>query len=108
MRKICRNLTKTFFFCLPSFIIQAQEIILTLQRGWNSRLGFSVRSSAECEGSFVSAIYADSVAYKDGRLKVGDRLLRVNTTDVGAMPTSEVISILRTLRGTILLTLSRN
>ncbi|CAG0914171.1 unnamed protein product [Notodromas monacha] len=86
-----------------------REILLTLQRGWNSRLGFSLRSYTQSgkPGSYVSAIYADSVAFRDGRLRVGDRLMRVNTLDVSEMPTSEVISILRTMRGPILLILIR-
>jgi hypothetical protein len=57
---------------LPFFQIQTIE----LNKGWNSRLGFSV--GLDCDGQLViSAIYDESVAAKDGRLKVGDHVLRV-------------------------------
>jgi C-terminal processing protease CtpA/Prc len=57
------------------FRVQIQTI--ELNKGWNSRLGFSVGIGAD--GYLViSAIYDDSVAAKDGRLEVGDRVLRVS------------------------------
>lgn len=49
---------------------------MELSKGWNSRLGFSLQSCAS--GTWISAIYADSVAAKDGRLQMGDRVLMVN------------------------------
>ena len=48
-----------------------------LNKGWNSRLGFSVGVCPSAGHLVISAIYDDSVAAKDGRLKVGDRVLRV-------------------------------
>lgn len=53
-----------------------QIYAIELNRGWNSRLGFSLQGAAGV--TYVSAVHADSVAAKDGRLKPGDRLLKVN------------------------------
>lgn len=59
-----------------------QVFKLELHRGWNSRLGFSLepRCAADADGggSVIRAIYADSVAARDGRLRVGDQMLMVS------------------------------
>uniref|UniRef100_A0A0A9XPF4 Tyrosine-protein phosphatase non-receptor type 13 n=3 Tax=Lygus hesperus TaxID=30085 RepID=A0A0A9XPF4_LYGHE len=83
-----------------------QVIIVELNRGWNSRLGFSLQS-AEGGGSVISAIYSDSVASRDGRLRIGDRLINVNDDNIDGMETSDVIDLLRKIRGSISLTLLR-
>jgi hypothetical protein len=49
--------------------------MVELTRGWNSRLGFSLQGDG-CQ-TYISTIYADSVAAKDGRLQVGDQILMV-------------------------------
>lgn len=56
----------------------AQILNIELNRGWNSRLGFSLQEVDGC--TCVSAVYPDSVAAKDGRIKPGDCLLRVSFT----------------------------
>ena len=57
-----------------------QIVTVELHRGWNSRLGFSLQSDATTKSiTFISAIYTDSVAARDGRLKVGDQLLMVSS-----------------------------
>lgn len=53
-------------------------LAIELHRGWNSRLGFSLQGAAGY--TYVSAVHADSVAAKDGRLKPGDRLVKVNNS----------------------------
>lgn len=53
----------------------AQILNIELNRGWNSRLGFSLQEVDGC--TCVSAVYQDSVAARDGRIKTGDCLLRV-------------------------------
>lgn len=52
-----------------------QILAIELNRGWNSRLGFSLQGAAGY--TYVSAVHADSVAARDGRLKPGDRLIKV-------------------------------
>lgn len=54
-----------------------QTLTVQLQRNWNSRLGFSLNSDSD--GTVISAIHADSVAAKDGRLQVNDKIIEVCT-----------------------------
>ncbi|KAJ8962165.1 hypothetical protein NQ318_018122 [Aromia moschata] len=61
-------------------------LAIELNRGWNSRLGFSLQGAAGV--TYVSAVHADSVAAKDGRLKPGDRVIKVNDESVEHMTTS--------------------
>ncbi|XP_054717459.1 multiple PDZ domain protein-like [Uloborus diversus] len=82
-----------------------------LDRGWHGRLGFSLCDPKDespesprnklpiaCE---VKAVYPVSIADKDGRIKVGDRLVEVNRECMLRKPASEVIDILRKTRGVI-------
>lgn len=78
-----------------------------LNRGWNSRLGFSLQEDLTTKGTVVSAIYSDSVAAKDKRLKVGDQIVMVNDEAVTTKSTSEIIELLRIIRGSICLTVLR-
>lgn len=57
-----------------------QILAIELNRGWNSRLGFSLQGAAGV--TYVSAVHADSVAAKDGRLKPGDRLVKVSAKSI--------------------------
>ena len=52
-------------------------LTVELNRGWSSRLGFSLKQGPD--GTYISQIYPDSVAARDGRLGVGDTLLTVST-----------------------------
>lgn len=56
--------------------IPSQLVTLELNRGWNSRLGFSLQQQGN--QTIITAIYADSVAARDGRLKVGDVIVEVS------------------------------
>ncbi|XP_065084945.1 uncharacterized protein LOC135707146 isoform X2 [Ochlerotatus camptorhynchus] len=78
-----------------------------LNKGWNSRLGFSLQQDPETNRTVISAIYSESVAAKDGRLRVGDQLLMVNDESVEAMSTAQIINLLRIIRGSICLRLIR-
>ncbi|XP_031631093.1 putative uncharacterized protein DDB_G0282133 isoform X2 [Contarinia nasturtii] len=87
---------------------KTHEIItVELSRGWNSRLGFSLQSNPNSMQTQISAIYNDSVAAKDGRLKVGDKILMVNDESVERMTTAEIIDLLRIIRGSIVLIVAR-
>lgn len=77
-------------------------VTLELNRGWNSRLGFSLQQ--QDDQTIISAIYADSVAAKDGRLKIGDVVVEVNNTSVVGWDSESVIDLLRKTRGKIFLT----
>ncbi|KAL0831491.1 hypothetical protein ABMA28_002288 [Loxostege sticticalis] len=82
-------------------------VTVELNRGWNSRLGFSVQSHPDSGQSYISAVYNDSVAARDGRLRRGDVILQVNDENVTSMKTPEVIDLLRILRGSICITVLR-
>lgn len=56
-----------------------QIVTVELNRGWNSRLGFSVQSHPDSGQSYISAVYNDSVAARDGRLRRGDVILQVSS-----------------------------
>ncbi|XP_063244256.1 ligand of Numb protein X 2-like [Bacillus rossius redtenbacheri] len=84
---------------------EGQVLMVELTRGWNSRLGFSLREDGAC--TVISAVYADSVAAKDGRLRAGDQVIMVNDEDVTNMSTADVIDLLRKMRGTIGITVLR-
>ncbi|XP_050346779.1 uncharacterized protein LOC126771099 isoform X2 [Nymphalis io] len=93
----------------PVEAISTEPTVVTveLNRGWNSRLGFSVQSHPESGQSYISAVYSDSVAARDGRLRRGDVILQVNDENVTSMKTPEVIDLLRILRGSICITVLR-
>lgn len=82
-----------------------QVFTVELNRGWNSRLGFSLQSRGD--DSVISAIYNDSVAAKNGRLKIGDRIIMVNDESVEGMATADVIDLFRKIRGPIAITVWR-
>ncbi|EAT39828.1 AAEL008400-PA [Aedes aegypti] len=78
-----------------------------LNKGWSSRLGFSLQQEPDTKRTVISAIYSESVAAKDGRLRVGDQLLMVNEESVESMSTAQIINLLRIIRGSICLRLIR-
>ncbi|XP_066253712.1 uncharacterized protein [Euwallacea similis] len=80
-------------------------LAIELNKGWNSRLGFSLQGAAGV--TYVSAVYADSVAAKDGRIKPGDRILKVNDENVEHLNTSEIIDLLRIVRGPVCIVVKR-
>ncbi|XP_017773802.1 PREDICTED: disks large homolog 1-like [Nicrophorus vespilloides] len=85
---------------------EPQILAIELTRGWNSRLGFSLQGPTG--QTFVSAVHADSVAAKDGRIKVADRVIKVNDESVEGMTTSEIIDLLRIVRGPVCIVVFRN
>ncbi|KAH0552114.1 hypothetical protein KQX54_005789 [Cotesia glomerata] len=82
-----------------------EVFMVELTRGWNSRLGFSLQSHEN--STIISMVHPDSVAAKDGRLRQGDVLLMVNDESVEHMPTSDIIDLLRKIRGSIGITVAR-
>uniref|UniRef100_A0A336LIM6 CSON002927 protein n=1 Tax=Culicoides sonorensis TaxID=179676 RepID=A0A336LIM6_CULSO len=84
-----------------------QLITVELNRGWNSRLGFSITKDKNDGHIYISAVYVDSVAARDGRLRKYDRILTVNEELIEGKEKHEVIDLLRTLRGSIVITVTR-
>ncbi|XP_063909524.1 tyrosine-protein phosphatase non-receptor type 13-like isoform X3 [Zophobas morio] len=92
---------------VPKMTIEEEYEILAIElnRGWNSRLGFSLQGAAGV--TYVSAVHADSVAARDGRLKPGDRVIKVNDESVEHLSTNEIIDLLRIVRGPVCIVVSR-
>ncbi|KAK6629940.1 hypothetical protein RUM43_003761 [Polyplax serrata] len=84
---------------------KGETLTIELCRGWNSRLGFSLTSSHS--KTLISAIYPDSVAARDGRLRVGDEVIMINDESTNGMTTNDVIDLLRKVRGAIAITIVR-
>ena len=98
-------------FNLGGFDLNGQVLEITLDRGWQTRLGFTL---ADCDLSMgqlkacrVKSIFPNSVASKDGRIKVNDILLQVNNELLINRPASEVISDLRKIKKKLYLTFLR-
>ncbi|KAJ8974192.1 hypothetical protein NQ317_007576 [Molorchus minor] len=66
-----------------------EVLAIELTRGWNSRLGFSLQGAAGV--TYVSAVHADSV----------------NDESIEHMTTSEIIDLLRIVRGPVCIVVSR-
>ncbi|XP_072164796.1 tyrosine-protein phosphatase non-receptor type 13-like [Diadema setosum] len=76
---------------------------IELEKPEGGGLGFSV-IGAEKGGKtsiFVKTVTPDGVAGRDGRLKVGDRLLQVNGQSLVGMTQNKVITILRKCKGLV-------
>ncbi|XP_065157800.1 multiple PDZ domain protein-like isoform X4 [Atheta coriaria] len=85
---------------------QPEIVAIELNRGWNSRMGFSLQGPVG--QTYVSAVYPNSVASKDGRVKEGDVIIRVNDEGVEHMTTSSIIDLLRILRGPVSIVMLRD
>uniref|UniRef100_A0A8D9AWN9 non-specific serine/threonine protein kinase n=2 Tax=Cacopsylla melanoneura TaxID=428564 RepID=A0A8D9AWN9_9HEMI len=83
-----------------------QIVVVELLRGWNSRLGFSLTQGPN-SSTVISAIHSDSLASRDGRLKVGDQIVMVNDESVETMSKPDIIDLLRKIRGSICIRVHR-
>ncbi|CAD6994877.1 unnamed protein product [Ceratitis capitata] len=73
---------------LPHFYIERQEVILPKNKG---SLGFSIIGGTDHScvpfgshepGIFISHVVPDGIAHKSGKLRMGDRILKVNDVDI--------------------------
>lgn len=63
---------------MSSLFFVVQVMAFEFNRGWNSRLGFSLKLDEVTGRTYISAIYNDSVAARDGRLRIGDHIIKVS------------------------------
>lgn len=80
-----------------------QEVVLVREPG--GKLGMSIRGGHRSksgnpldprdEGIFISKIHPSGIAFKDGRLKVGHRILEVNGQSILGSTHQEAVSILK-------------
>ncbi|XP_049666463.1 FERM and PDZ domain-containing protein 2-like isoform X2 [Accipiter gentilis] len=83
-------------------------IKIELEKAENGSLGFALVGGRNGRAILIKAISPDSIADLDGRLQVGDILLKVNETFVSGLPRQAVIDLLRKAQGTVQLTVCRS
>ncbi|XP_058666956.1 FERM and PDZ domain-containing protein 2 [Ammospiza caudacuta] len=83
-------------------------IKIELEKAENGSLGFALVGGKNGRAILIKAISPDSSADLDGRLQVGDILLKVNETFVSGLPRQTVTDLLRKAQGTVQLTVCRS
>lgn len=79
---------------------------LVLERG-DSGLGFNIRGGTDIPhvpgdtGIFVTRLKEDGAAFKDGRLKEGDKILEVNGKNIERVTHNEAVQIFITAGNTV-------
>ncbi|XP_055450525.1 tyrosine-protein phosphatase non-receptor type 13 isoform X1 [Psammomys obesus] len=82
------------------------ELLITLIKSEKGSLGFTVTKGSQSIGCYVHDVIQDP-AKGDGRLKPGDRLIKVNGTDVTDMTHTDAVNLLRAAPKTVRLVLGR-
>ncbi|XP_053805259.1 FERM and PDZ domain-containing protein 2 [Vidua chalybeata] len=83
-------------------------IKIELEKAENGSLGFALVGGKNGRAILIKAISPESSADLDGRLQVGDILLKVNETFVSGLPRQTVTDLLRKAQGTVQLTVCRS
>ncbi|XP_028629527.1 tyrosine-protein phosphatase non-receptor type 13 [Grammomys surdaster] len=82
------------------------ELLITLVKSEKGSLGFTVTKGSQSIGCYVHDVIQDP-AKGDGRLKPGDRLIKVNDTDVTNMTHTDAVNLLRAAPKAVRLVLGR-
>ncbi|XP_012035706.2 tyrosine-protein phosphatase non-receptor type 13 isoform X9 [Ovis aries] len=82
------------------------ELLITLNKSEKGSLGFTVTKGNQSVGCYVHDVIQDP-AKSDGRLRPGDRLIKVNDTDVTNMTHTDAVNLLRAAPRTVRLVLGR-
>ncbi|XP_019661774.2 tyrosine-protein phosphatase non-receptor type 13 isoform X3 [Ailuropoda melanoleuca] len=82
------------------------ELLITLSKSEKGSLGFTVTKGNQSIGCYVHDVIQDP-AKSDGRLRPGDRLIKVNDTDVTNMTHTDAVNLLRAAPKTVKLVLGR-
>ncbi|XP_060043749.1 tyrosine-protein phosphatase non-receptor type 13 isoform X3 [Erinaceus europaeus] len=91
--------------CLEDFELEV-ELLITLTKSEKGSLGFTVTKGNQSIGCYVHDVIQDP-ARGDGRLRPGDRLIKVNDTDVTNMTHTDAVNLLRAAPKTVTLVLGR-
>ncbi|XP_075543945.1 uncharacterized protein LOC142578445 isoform X1 [Dermacentor variabilis] len=86
--------------------VQIECVAVKLHRGWHTKLGFSLR---DCDpdardtpnAPVVKAVYAGSLASRDGRIRPGDFLVQVNGCDFIGCCAKDTVDYIRKCSGTL-------
>ncbi|NXN48138.1 PTN13 phosphatase, partial [Rhinoptilus africanus] len=82
------------------------ELQVTMTKSEKGSLGFTVTKGNDSIGCYIHDIVQDP-AKSDGRLRPGDRLIKVNDTDVTNMSHTDAVNFLRAAPKTVKLVLGR-
>ncbi|XP_042188328.1 multiple PDZ domain protein isoform X3 [Callorhinchus milii] len=80
-----------------------QHVILTKDQGG---LGIAISEESTHDGVVVKSLTENGTAAKDGRIKVGDRILAVDDEHVVGHPVEKVINLLKKAKNIVKLTIS--
>ncbi|XP_067839769.1 multiple PDZ domain protein isoform X9 [Heptranchias perlo] len=80
-----------------------QYVLLTKDQGG---LGIAISEESTHDGVVIKSLTENGTASKDGRVKVGDRILAVDDEPVVSHPVEKVISLLKKGKNTVKLTIS--
>uniref|UniRef100_A0A3Q2D4S0 Protein tyrosine phosphatase non-receptor type 13 n=1 Tax=Cyprinodon variegatus TaxID=28743 RepID=A0A3Q2D4S0_CYPVA len=80
-------------FKAPSNGQDEAELKISLQKSEKGSLGFTLTKGSD-QGCYIHDIVQDP-AKADGRLRPGDRMIKVNNTDVNSMNHTEVVDLVR-------------
>ncbi|XP_032873897.1 multiple PDZ domain protein isoform X3 [Amblyraja radiata] len=87
----------------PTSFKNTQDILLTKDQ---SGLGIAISEESTNDGVVIKNLTENGTASKDGRVKVGDRILAVDDEPVIGHPIEKVISLLKQSKNTVKLTIS--
>ncbi|XP_009866904.1 PREDICTED: tyrosine-protein phosphatase non-receptor type 13-like, partial [Apaloderma vittatum] len=88
------------------FLLFEVELQVTMTKSEKGSLGFTVTKGNDNVGCYIHDIVQDP-AKSDGRLRPGDRLIKVNDIDVTNMSHTDAVNFLRTAPKTVKLVLGR-
>uniref|UniRef100_A0A8C3MBG3 Tyrosine-protein phosphatase non-receptor type 13 n=1 Tax=Geospiza parvula TaxID=87175 RepID=A0A8C3MBG3_GEOPR len=92
--------------CVPNKWHIHLELRVTLTKSDKGSLGFTVTKGNDSVGCYVHDVVQDP-AKSDGRLRPGDRLIKVNDIDVTNMSHTDAVNFLRAAPRTVRLVLGR-
>uniref|UniRef100_A0A670KCG9 Tyrosine-protein phosphatase non-receptor type 13 n=1 Tax=Podarcis muralis TaxID=64176 RepID=A0A670KCG9_PODMU len=92
--------------CWKCASFQEVELHVVLTKSEKGSLGFTVTKGNDNVGCYIHDVVQDP-AKSDGRLQPGDRLIKVNDTDVTNMSHTDAVSFLRAAPKTVRLVLGR-
>ncbi|CAJ0928878.1 unnamed protein product, partial [Mesorhabditis belari] len=72
-----------------------QEYDVVLQRQESDGFGFVIISNVNRQGSTIGQLIEGTPAARCGRLRVGDRVLRVNGTDITGLPHQDIVNLIK-------------
>ncbi|XP_069777307.1 multiple PDZ domain protein isoform X3 [Narcine bancroftii] len=87
----------------PTLFKNTQDVLLTKDQ---SGLGIAISEESTNDGVVIKNLTENGTASKDGRVKVGDRILAVDDEPVIGHPIEKVISLLKQSKNTVKLTVS--